>query len=528
MAYKFTTEYRIRGNTVAGQKSYMRFAVYTHSPMGVYLAYVGVGSYVEMAGTGATWKTFESPEYVVPANTGFIRVVFQMGTGGHSGEFEIKNPLMRRMADSSLIVGGAVTADKLEASLVLASKIVAGDPTGTRAEMTPGGFKVFSGSSPTEVVRLGVAATDDYFAITKADGTIAAAIDQTGRSSFTQVNTNELYYKGVELGKTLDDRGKGLVGAAIRYTNSTVNATVGGAFLPYLRLDVTLEPYRLYKVWTSAIKVDVDTGVGTTMALGYQTGIVATVNNWALFTQSMNPPAASSGGSQHMLAELFAFPGTAPVMHSFLLGFGIQQATSNGQAGVRADSWTPVRLVVEDLGPTSPSTGNGVHLNGTVTPPPAVQTYVKQYGCNNSMNYTGSNTQYNWDLGHMYQGLSPAGQGNTKSIGLFPSMTGDLSGATINYMRAYFTFDHWYYNSGGTARIGVHGHTGIPATFSSGGVIIDSGGWPKPGSRWVDIPSAHWNGFKTGQWRGLTLEGDGGYGTYGYAQRPTIEISYNK
>ncbi len=129
----------------------------------------------------------------------------------------------------------------------------------------------------------------------------------------------------------------------------------------------------------------------------------------------------------------------------------------------------------------------------------------------------------------MYQGLSPAGYGNLKSIAVFPDMTGELAGATIHYVRVYFNFNHWYYNSGGTARIGVHGHTGLPGSFGSvGPMTAFSGGWPKPGARWVELSAGHFDGFRTGQWRGVYLEGDGTYGTYGYADRPTLEIRYTK
>jgi hypothetical protein len=108
-------------------------------------------------------------------------------------------------------------------------------------------------------------------------------------------------------------------------------------------------------------------------------------------------------------------------------------------------------------------------------------------------------------------------------------MTGALAGATITGVRVYFNFNHWYYNSGGTAIIGVHGHTGIPGyDWGRGPWSVISGGWPKPGARWVDLSSSHWNGFKTGEWKGVYLDGDNTYGTYGYADRPIIGISYSK
>jgi hypothetical protein len=142
--------------------------------------------------------------------------------------------------------------------------------------------------------------------------------------------------------------------------------------------------------------------------------------------------------------------------------------------------------------------------------------------------YDGANNWYNYNTSQMYQGLSPAGYGNMKSIATFPDMTSALSGSTINYVRVYFNFNHWYYNSGGTARIGLHAHTAVPATFSQSGTVVTSSGWPKPGARWVDIPSIHWDNIKSGVYRGVSLEGDNTYQTYGLADPPVIEISYTK
>jgi hypothetical protein len=191
-------------------------------------------------------------------------------------------------------------------------------------------------------------------------------------------------------------------------------------------------------------------------------------------------------------------------------------------------------MYLTDIGKGIPHTPNhnaGGGSNPTPQPPaPPVNTYVRQYGTQNSMNYQGNNNQYNFDTGRMYQGLSPAGYGNLKSMCYFDraAIQNDLSGASINYVRVYFNFAHWYYNSGGTARIGIHNHTGIPGTFSSMGALsVISGGWPKPGARWVDLSSSHWEGWKNG-YGGVYLEGDNSYGTYGYADRPVLEISYNK
>ena len=126
--------------------------------------------------------------------------------------------------------------------------------------------------------------------------------------------------------------------------------------------------------------------------------------------------------------------------------------------------------------------------------------------------------------------MSPA-VGGVQSIATFPSMTGDLSGATITSIRAYFYFEFWYYNSGGTARIHLHGASSLPSSKPSMTYAVSSWSWPKPGGRWVNIPSSFWNGFKTGAYRGVGL-GDTSptYTEYGYARGSAtkLEIKYKK
>jgi hypothetical protein len=376
---------------------------------------------------------------------------------------------------------------------------------------------------PNEVVRMGVASTDDFFAVTRADGTLAATISQDGVLSGSQVNANNsLYYKGTELTTFLDRRPKGVVSAAYRWTDSQNNATSNGVPVPYLRVEVDMLPGRLYKVWTSGIKGSMDGGTTMRVNLRYTLDNIADIYNATDLTYQNITTAENSA----VLQELFMLNGSAPKRVSFLILFMV--ISGGGQAAIRSSLSNPVRLVIEDMGTPHAGIGNGAHLNGAVVAPPAVNTYAKQYGCYNSMNYTGAGGQYAYDTGRMYQGLSPAGQGNLRSIGLFPDLTADLSGATINYVRVHFNFVHWYNNAGGTARIGLHGHTSIPGSFGSNGVVVSSGGWPKPGARWVDIPAEHWWGFKSGNYRGVTLEGDGTYGTYGYADRPVLEIGYTK
>lgn len=435
------------------------------------------------------------------------------------------------LLDGIYIKGRTIDANLLVADLVLSTRIIAGNPSGTHAEMKATGFHVFAFDAndgiPNEVIRLGVEDTNDYFAIIRDDGFAAATISQDGVGSFSSVYANEsLFYKGTEL-ETIINRRSPIVNSAYRTTNAVVNAYAGGPYFPYLRLEATLEANKVYRISTSSIRVDTDPNTTATVAIGYApAGQLATSSNVSLLT--LGHSGLGTSRATVTLNELWSFSGFLGEerMISFIILQGVTQGV--GGAGIRADFSNPVRLIVEDMG--YPQAGsNGAWLDGTTPPPPARQTYVKQWGCINSMNYAGNNSQYNYNTGQMYQGLSPAGYGNTKSIAIFNNMIPDLSGATINYARVFLKFNHWYYNAGGTARIGLHAHTGIPGSFTGNlGIAVASGGWPKPGARWVDFPPSVIDGFRTGQYRGIYLEGDGTYGTYGLADRPTIEIGYTK
>ena len=57
-------------------------------------------------------------------------------------------------------------------------------------------------------------------------------------------------------------------------------------------------------------------------------------------------------------------------------------------------------------------------------------------------------------------------------------------------MRLYLYANHWYYSSGGTALIKVHGYSSPgPASNPSMVTLVSSASWPKPGGRWVTLPN---------------------------------------
>lgn len=467
---------------------------------------------------------------VAPADTAYARLAVVM-TNSTSADVSMYNVNGYRRNSGELIVDGAITSKKLESDLVLSTKIIAGNPTGTRAEMTSGGFRAYaadgSGGS-SEVVRLGTD-TDDYFAIVKQDGTLAASINQSGGIGAPSANISEsLVYKGRELTDHFAKSPRGIVNWA-QFTGSQLPTVNNGSEIGLFELAWVPDSTRMYAVHCTPITFTPSAAMSLTMNLRYTTnGSVPTVNS-AILARDIK----------------VVHTGTLSItvgMHDRLIGgfngshirvlFTISAAAGGNAVPLSAQEPT---AWVEDIGPAFPqggviTTGGGANVN-------PVATYEKYYTAVDRRNYQGNNTLYTYgNHSTMYQGTSPAGVGKLKSMAFFNDMTADLSGATINDIQVYFYFNHWYNNAGGTAAIGVHGNTGTPpSTFAwgGGGQVINVPGWQKPGGQWVSIPSAYWNGFKTGAYRGLVL-GGGTYdnGTYEYygiaAPNPQIYVRYTK
>lgn len=180
--------------------------------------------------------------------------------------------------------------------------------------------------------------------------------------------------------------------------------------------------------------------------------------------------------------------------------------------------------------------------------PTAVTKYVTTWTANNSQSYEGDGTQRSFATTNIIQGVAPyGGYGNERGLALFTASnsTGDetgksittaLSGATISKVEVYLYAEHWYYNSGGTARIGYYNGTSIPTTLSPS-PYITSRDWPKPGGRWVNITSsALKSALLAGTARGVTV-GPGSSSSYLYYGRfrghsetnpPKLRITYSK
>lgn len=177
-------------------------------------------------------------------------------------------------------------------------------------------------------------------------------------------------------------------------------------------------------------------------------------------------------------------------------------------------------------------------------PPPAPvavkKNYVKTVGANDWFTYRSTNTLLRGrksspgdTSGYIYQGYSSSGSFNGDQRGLwtFPSMSSDLSGATLTKLEFYIYFQHWYNSVGGTALIRFHNYAAGGAPTGSVPALtglITQTKWANPGGLWINVPAAYLDDFKANRLKGVAIGPVGSTSPtyYGYA-RATAQMRYS-
>ena len=402
-------------------------------------------------------------------------------------------------------------------------------------EITAAGIRVF-GTDGFETSAL-VSNRPNLFSISK-DGDTVASINQEGLASFHAVTVQgidadadgvietglEIY--GTEFTEWLNPLPKGLVAFGSRTVASGYSAVIA----PFQQLDAVLLPGRAYKLKSRGY-FGTDTNASRVVAsLRYTTDGTAagTTSGQACSLRSPNNYAAN-GLMYYELEKMFYVGGSVPVEYSFVIchqpDAGVGKSRMYGAGSDAAEMW------VEDVGLSTPDTG----IDRTApTPPVTKKTYTTTWSNTSSGTYkdTGTKRTNTTDVVQGYTGVDT--NGNNRGLFIFPSMTSTLSGSTVNKIEVYCYFNHWYYNGGGTARINVHGYSSAPASSPSLTYATQSTGWPKPGGRWVTLPSSFHAGFISGAYRGFGLgPGASNSQTYygranGTAGAAKIRITYTK
>lgn len=437
----------------------------------------------------------------------------------------------------------ALTADKITTgSLAVNQKIIAGPETSDHAEMSDKGFRVYTNDQidgvPREVIRMGTD-TNDFFGVVNSAGNLVASVDDTGRASFTEVNTPRLYVAGREIAQVVSDGPRGEVAHFL----GSPGFDLAPIFNPVGVAEVGFPVYRgrSYIVkWRMSVfaNANVQMQVNGRWTNGVEGDTITqapapTINSpsfaeWRTFPAGENKIQTISGEA------LFVPAFTSRVRFGFTAQVG-----SDGNIGYVAVANRPVEINVTDVGVHKGNSGTftnmGGNLQNQVAPPPPVsvtQQYFSDIGPSGRASWQGNGQLMTWAGNDVYQGYNGT-NGNTRGQFWFdlPNIVG-----TVDRVDLWVYFRHWYFNSGGTMRLGITDQRGVFTDHSFRG-LYETGGWPKPGGREIMLPPDWWplfNGTNNNSFngRGTALTLGPGVGNnqvyYGVATDARLRIYYTQ
>jgi hypothetical protein len=478
-----------------------------------------------------------------------------------SGNTEFNNGTFRGVLKSTTIIG----------SNVVGGTISAGPINGTHAEVTATGFYSYVEDPidgvPNQAVRIGTDG-DTIGIIDPISGGTLASISQDGIISSQSASIlNEIEVQGEDLvGPTFLDMSAGmrspyrdsilsalpagLVQWGARYTSSNLTDNPDGVGI--FEIMVPMYYGRMYKIQTNALRVHSSiANVGAEIRVYRTTGTLEDPNSIPAaptVTSSMlcRVPITNidqTAGEPMALNHLY-FPSSVPEgkQGQFLWNMRLLLAVSRvtgSVANVYVEGTTldPIEFWVEDIGPAFSNGGQesdgGGGVTGTPLPPPSTtppKTYTQTIASAGAYTFKGDGSRRT-DTTDVVQGYNSY-NGDGKGYWVFPTLTGYLSGATVNKIEVYAYANHWYYNSGGTALIKVHNsqNSTFPSTWTT---AISSTGWPKPGGRWVTLPSSLYAGFKSGTYKGFGVGPANSsnllyYGRFNGGTSARIRLTYTK
>lgn len=138
--------------------------------------------------------------------------------------------------------------------------------------------------------------------------------------------------------------------------------------------------------------------------------------------------------------------------------------------------------------------------------------------------------------GTLQQGKMPNDNvyGISKSLIAFD--TTNVVGKDITEIRVYLRSIHWYYDKGGVAHIGWHGHNSKPTAFSHNRYSgITRQFTSKVSEQWITMPSEFIQGVKNGSIKGVSIyynsaewHGYGLFSGHGSDYAPKMQVYYNE
>lgn len=475
---------------------------------------------------GTAWENMPLSELIVP------KINIAQGTYG-------------------LLEGVQLKADALNGKVITGSLVQSDEESDKGIKLDTAGMRVYGSEGGEPVTEVRADGGTVYSIIDPATGDTLAALDSDG---------------GI-VGKTLDIEGEVTAGGVRLIGNSSFEAfstDYGAGILDFFPRGMVVRGYRDsrgfsatnregeilemsydneinrgYRIHVAPFMADVapDT-TGVLRIYHTRDGSRPTMASPILHSQFFRNRDTTTVGA-HFGGTFYDLGGSGKVRYLFTFrGEGGQMLFTGASPGGQFRAW------VEDIGYAPPETGinrTGARDLEATAPPappePEPENYVQTWTANGYRSFEG-NSRYTYADGknRMYQGDGPYA-GMLRSIATFgngskgQSISSALSGATITSIRVTITFPHWYYGSGGTAELMLHGESSLPETLPS----MTQATWktkvPRGGTVTFAIPSTYWNGFKSGTYRGIGLgAGNSGFTYYGYAKGSSVklEIKYTK
>lgn len=409
---------------------------------------------------------------------------------------------------SNIIATGTVSAALLEAVLVLATTVVAGDPNATHAAMKSDGFHVYDGAG-NEVLRLGTT-SNDYFGVVDSTGELVATIDDTGQGNLDALTVrNEPSFVGTPLSSLLGSASGGgngspfssLAGAQhfYGYNYSVGSVTISpGSEIGLIEMSVTVDAGRMYHLipevsWhpnAAPCEIHVQVRDGGTSSPSVTSPIV--------FSRQFQ--GANLGWDVIATTQGLWQPTTSGT-HRLLLT-AVNSGASAGTLQVNTINCPPT-LNVLDLGPAKQIVASVSTGGGTSAPP--VQNFYVELAPAGIRTYSGDGT-LRTDTSDVVQGWDPSGgNGDGKGHWWFtrPNITG-----TITRMDLYMYSNHTYFNSGGQALISpTQADVGGPGYSQPRSQWNPGATYPKPGGVTVTLPSDWYPFFTTAGSGGVICDG---------------------
>lgn len=499
--------------------------------------------------------TIESTENV------WVRVIAVDRTGNRSTPSTAAAPISTNLIDDAHIsdlTASKIVAGEISSSIIL-SGVIRTAESGPRAEMNFEGFRIFTeDDDDASVSLLATPGVNGNYLMIKDPNDLdvtLAGIDGTGRGSFQDVTVNnDITIQGQDLMEDIiNPKSKGVIALGVYESTPVVGAGVG-VERGFLEISFVAEESRSYMVCAmTEFESNSSSNERLLMRLldyGEADPVLPLPVTATKLSQSVSHLTGAAG--VNAMAQVMYAGTFTPGLHRILWTFAGQIGNPTISALVSTTDFAKSLIWVEDIGLPITDTvivnDGGIDAAGTAANPdrPAAPkpkaTYTKSYSCTWSGTYRSNGDYSSSHGGTMVQGDSGSDTWLNDARSLmgfnYSQIQSDLRGATIKSCHVTLNANHWYWNDGGTARIGTHSYTSRPGKASSSRYSaqrVSSSNWPKPGKRKVSLGTTIGNEFKSGATKGLMLGPTDGskrqYGRFngnGQSSEPVLTIVYTK